>query len=69
MSRAPLDCPGSWLPVHYVQPGHVIACPLCGRTVRVTAPPPDDCRGDPWLGSKETRLAVHWYPPQKAPPQ
>jgi hypothetical protein len=63
-----MDCPGSGLPVHCLQPGDVIACPLCDRTVGVTAPPPGDDRGDPWSGSPDKRVTVHWFQ-QKAPPQ
>jgi hypothetical protein len=69
VARAPLDCPGSWLPVHHLQPGDLIACPLCGRKVGVTVPPPDDYQGDPRAGSRDPRVAVHWHVVRPRPQQ
>ena len=39
VARAPLDCPGSWLPVAHLKVGSVIECPVCGRRVGLTEPP------------------------------
>ena len=61
MAEAPLDCPGSWLPVRELLVGDVVVCELCGRRAGVTPPPPDDFQGDPWPGSKDPRVVVHWF--------
>jgi hypothetical protein len=63
-----MDCPGSWRPVPYIQVGDVFLCDFCGRKVGVTVPPPDDIDIDPWAGSKDPRVAVHWFV-SKPPPQ
>ena len=59
MARARLDCPGSWLPVQHLQPGDQIVCPVCGRKVILSVPPMPETL-DPWAGSKDTRVQVHW---------
>jgi len=65
VARTPLDCPGSWLPVAHLKVGSVIACPVCGRQVYLSVPPETP---DPWRGSKDARVQVHWavstLPPQ-----
>ena len=67
MAHAPLDCPGSWLPVQHLRPGDKIVCPVCGRKVYLSGPPLDELR-DPWRGSKYARVQVHWAV-STAPPQ
>jgi DNA-directed RNA polymerase subunit RPC12/RpoP len=58
LARAPLDCPGSWLPVQHLQPGDKVACPVCGRKVFLSVPPMAETH-DPWAGSKDARVQVH----------
>lgn len=54
----PRQCAGSWLPEAYQQPGEEVACGLCGRPVRLVAPPAHTIR-DPWPGSPEARVEPH----------